>query len=511
VRQYVVAWLSSWIGPNAAAILAPTWFTMTGLAGLVVSVLVVRAARRNGDDVAVAVRAVLIAYVAAILGGIVIPMVADMLMRLVRGGGLRVRWAGMVSYCGFLAGLAAAALVLRRSSLSLARFGDLVAAPLGLGIAVTRLGCFVAGCDYGQVSAVPWALRFPSGSPAWSAHVHNGLMPATRDASLPVHPTQLYEAFLGVLIFVIACGLARVPWARRQQGRVFWSVAAVYGAGRLLIEMVRGDVSRGLVGALSSAQIFALLLAAVAVVALWRVRRVGRAPAAALAAVLAVSVLIPAPAAHADTGEAAAAPAPRKQVEVGLLLGTALPVNRRSSQVPQLGGGALSGSLEISPDIDVGLDLDSMANSVATHVTVATFAGMRRKVNPKLTLGVRGGFGFTLVDFTDQSFADALALNVRVEGTAAWALSDKWQLLVRPLSIDFINATELGGPIVTYQFRVGVSYRFGVGRQAPAPAAAPAPAPAPAAPATPAPATPATPEAPPEAETPQDPYATPGD
>jgi prolipoprotein diacylglyceryltransferase len=494
----VVAWLTPWIGRDAAGILAPTWFTMAGLAGLVVSVMVVRAARRSGDDVALAVRAILIAYVAAIVGGMAIPLVADTLVHLVRSGSLRARWAGMVSYCGFLAGLAAAALVLRGSGLPLARFGDLAAAPLGLGIAITRLGCFVAGCDYGQVSAAPWALRFPSGSPAWSAHVHAGLMPATRDASLPVHPTQLYEALLGALIFAVGCGLARVPWARRRRGRVFWSVAAIYGAGRLLIEMLRGDVSRGLVGAVSSGQIFAVLLAAVAMVALWRVRR---APAAALAAVLVVSVSL-VPPAHADAEGRAAAPAPRKQVEIGLLLGTALPLNRRSRQVPQLGGGSLSGSLEIRPGIDLGLDIDSMASNVATHVSLAAFAGVRRAVSPKLTLGVRGGLGGTLVDFTEQSFVDVLAVGARAEATAAWALSDEWHVLVRPLSIDFINAAALGGPIATYQVRIGIAYHFGVGRRAPAPASVP-PAPAPAS--VPAPA-PSAPEAPAEPEGPRDPY-----
>lgn len=509
MRHHVVAWLTPWIGQDAAGILAPTWFTMAGLAGLVVSVMVMRAARRSGEDVAVAVRAILIAYVAAILGGIAIPMLADTLMHALRGGGLRVRWAGMTSYCGFLAGLAAAALVLRRSSLSLARFGDLAAAPLGLGIAVTRLGCFLAGCDYGQVSAMPWALRFPSGSPAWSAHVHAGLVPATRDASLPVHPTQVYEALLGVLIFAMACVLARLPWARRSSGRVFWSMAAVYGAGRLLIEMVRGDVSRGLVGALSSGQIFALLLVAVAAVALWRVHRLAQAPAAALAAVLVVAMVLETPA-HADE-VTAAAPAAGKQAEVGLLLGTSLPLNRRAGQVPQLGGGSLTGSLEISPGIDVGLDLDSMANSVATHVSLAAFAGTRHAVSPRLWLGVRGGFGGTLVDFADQSFVDVLALDVRVDATAAWALSDRWQVLVRPLSIDFINAAALGGPIVTYQFRVGVSYRFDVGRRAPAPAPAKPPAvPATPAPETPAPGTPAPADSP-GSESPQDPYGATGE
>ena len=497
MRRHLVDWLAPWIGHDAAAIVAPTWFTFAGLAGLVLSIMVARAARRQGDDVAVAARAILAAYVAAILGGITIPLVADALMHWVRSGGLRVRWAGMTSYCGFGAGLAVAWLVLRRSrTLSPARFGDLAAAPLGLAIAITRTGCFVAGCDYGQVSAAGWALRFPAGSPAWSAHVDAGLVPATRDASLPVHPTQLYEALLGVLIFVIARRLARQPWAQRGRGLVFWAVAAIYGAGRLVIEMFRGDVSRGLVGDFSTGQIFALLLIAVSLATLWRGRS---ARPAALATALAALLAIQAPAAHADDG----APAPRVRVEAGALLGTALPLNRRSSQVPQLGGGSLTGSVALGPGFDLGLDFDSMANEVATHLSLGVFAGSRRAIRRKLAVGVRGGIGGTLVGFTDPSFRDVLALSLRAEATAEWLLSDRWRILVRPVSLDLVNSAALGGPILTYQFRVGVAFHFGVGRKA-QPAAPAQPAPAQPAPAQPAASPPAA-----EPAAPIDPYAPP--
>lgn len=451
MRIYIVEWLAPRVGPEAAALLAPTWFTFAGLAGLVASALVIRAARRQGEDVATVTRAVLAAYVAAILGGILIPMVADTLMYALRGGGLRVRWAGMVSYCGFLSALAVAALVLRRQgAMSLARFGDLMAAPLGAAIVVARTGCFTAGCDYGQVSAVPWALRFPAGSPAWAAHVDAGLVAATRDASLPVHPTQLYEAFLGLLIFGIASGLSGTTWARRRDGRVFLAIALTYGAGRLVIEMFRGDVSRGLVGAMSTGQIFSLALLLAALAALWRVRR---APAAALAAVLAVCVMLPPRAAHADGAE--------RSYEVGVLLGTSLPLNRRSNQVPQLSGGGLTASVELAPGIEAGIDLDSVANSVATHVSLGLFAGFHREVRPRLELGVRGGLGGTYVDFQDESFRDVGTMFIRVGASAEWSLSDRWKVLVRPLSIDVNNSAALGGPIVAYQLHAGVAYRFG--------------------------------------------------
>lgn len=43
------------------------------------------------------------------------------------------------------------------------------------------------------------------------------------------------------------------------------------------------------------------------------------------------------------------------------------------------------------------------------------------------------------------------------------------------LSLDLVNAAALGGPIVTYQFRAGVAFHFGVDRQAQPPAPAQAP------------------------------------
>jgi len=66
--------------------------------------------------------------------------------------------------------------------------GDAFALPLMLGIAIGRIGCFVAGLGdhtYGTPTSLPWAVDFGDG--------------------LPRHPTQLYEiAFLIVLAITIA-------------------------------------------------------------------------------------------------------------------------------------------------------------------------------------------------------------------------------------------------------------------------------------------------------------------
>jgi phosphatidylglycerol:prolipoprotein diacylglycerol transferase len=188
MRPHLVHLLEAVLPATWAQLLAPTWFTFAGLAGVVALALVLRGARRRGLDVGAVATAMLAGYLAAVIAGITVPLAIDVAGQIAAGGPLRVRWAGMTSFWGYLGALGAVVIVLRRSRVSLAAFGDLVAAPLGAALVLARTGCFVAGCDYGVVTSAPWALRFPAGSPAWRDHVRAGLVAPERAASLPVHP-----------------------------------------------------------------------------------------------------------------------------------------------------------------------------------------------------------------------------------------------------------------------------------------------------------------------------------
>ena len=94
-------------------------------------------------------------------------------------------------------------------------------------------------------------------------------------------------------------------------------------------------------------------------------------------------------------------------------------------------------------------------------------------------LGARSGVGVTLVNFKDPAFRDVAAGTFRLEAIAEYAFLRHWALWVRPLTIDMIAAPELGGPITTYQFRIGVAYRFGPSSGGARPATAPPFAPPP--------------------------------
>ncbi|MGH2899569.1 MAG: prolipoprotein diacylglyceryl transferase, partial [Solirubrobacteraceae bacterium] len=243
MRPYVLHWLAHHMRADVASVLAPSWFTCVGLAGVVALVLMLVLARRRGIEPVTVASAVLWCYVAAVLAGILVPAVIDGVERMLTTGHFRLRWSGMTSFWGYLAGAAAVAHVCRRDGASLARVADLAAIPLGVALAFARMGCFMAGCDYGEVTSVPWAVRFPAGSPAWRDHVHAGLIPAGSTQSLPVHPTELYEALLGLVIVGIAVIFAR---RRRRDGDLFLLAAATYAIGRIAIETLRGDVGRGI-------------------------------------------------------------------------------------------------------------------------------------------------------------------------------------------------------------------------------------------------------------------------
>jgi len=82
---------------------------------------------------------------------------------------------------------------------------------IALGIVLMRTGCFLRGCCFGIESDLPWAVRFPMGSPAWAQQILDGTSGFMGIAGrvLPVHPTQLYEMGGALLVAVVALLVAR--------------------------------------------------------------------------------------------------------------------------------------------------------------------------------------------------------------------------------------------------------------------------------------------------------------
>jgi phosphatidylglycerol:prolipoprotein diacylglycerol transferase len=118
------------------------------------------------------------------------------------------------------------------------------ALPLTIGHAIGRLGCFFAGCCFGSPTNCLIGVRFPIDSVPY-LHYHE---------IIKIHPTQLYESFGLLIIFLI---LRFVDLNKRLAIYLL-----SYSTLRFIIELFRSD-SRGSIMDLtifSPAQIISLVL-----------------------------------------------------------------------------------------------------------------------------------------------------------------------------------------------------------------------------------------------------------
>ena len=134
-------------------------------------------------------------------------------------GGLQ----GLVFYGGFLGALVMGLTFARVNRVPLLGLLDAAAPSIMLGEFFTRIGCFLNGCCFGKACGLPWAVTFPTDSPA---AVVGG----------PVHPTQLYSSLAGLILFGIALLLERRKW---RPGILFGVMLILYSLFRFLIDFVR--------------------------------------------------------------------------------------------------------------------------------------------------------------------------------------------------------------------------------------------------------------------------------
>lgn len=233
-------WLRTLLGASEhpwAAHLVPSWGAMQ-VAAMTAAVLIL-SWRTRGRDRSLLV-ALAIAFVGAAIGTTLLGGLALLPILMSEGfSAASLRQLTIVAWGALLGLIATYAFVARRQGHEVMRALDLLAPSLGALVLLARLGCFLGGCDFGTVTLRAWSVRFPAGSPAFARHLADGLLLPTDGASLPVHPTQLYESALGLLMLVIALVLDS---KRVRAGNVFAASLAVYAAGRWIIELYRGDV-----------------------------------------------------------------------------------------------------------------------------------------------------------------------------------------------------------------------------------------------------------------------------
>ncbi len=203
------------------------------------------------------------AVVGALVGSRLLYVILDPRPFLAHPLKLFALWEGGLDFQGgvFLA-LVLAFYYIRRHRLPWRPTLDALALGVPVGQFFGRIGCFMAGCCYGSPSHLPWAVIFPPES----------LCPLRE----PLHPAQLYEAFLALGVFGV---LSILKTRKRYDGQLLLAYFCLAGLVRFVVEFFRSPTDyRGplLFGWMPLTQGIALGLALVsAALLVWFGRRAG--------------------------------------------------------------------------------------------------------------------------------------------------------------------------------------------------------------------------------------------
>lgn len=152
---------------------------------------------------------------------------------------------GWVIYGGILGGIFGGWLYCRIRKLPAWKYFDLCFPSVALAQAIGRIGCFFAGCCYGEETDGPIYVEF-SNSQFAPNHVH-------------LIPTQLMSSAGDFLLWGFL--LWYDGHRKKKDGEVTALYLIVYSVGRFLIEFLRGDTIRGQIGILSTSQFIGIFTA----------------------------------------------------------------------------------------------------------------------------------------------------------------------------------------------------------------------------------------------------------
>jgi phosphatidylglycerol:prolipoprotein diacylglycerol transferase len=173
--------------------------------------------------------------------------------------------SGGVFYGGLIGAVLTGYFLMKRYKLPWWKTADACAPGIAIGNFFGRQGCFAAGCCWGKPTSLPWGVKFTE-----LGHQITGV-----PVDVYVHPTQLYESFAMLIVFLFLLWMHK---RKRFNGQVILLYGLLYSIVRFAIELVRDDPRGDILGltsltGLSTSQMISLVVgiaAAVLLVIRWR-------------------------------------------------------------------------------------------------------------------------------------------------------------------------------------------------------------------------------------------------
>jgi len=133
--------------------------------------------------------------------------------------------AGMNMYGGVIGAMILGFWYLIHKKLNIWKIADYMIPYLALGTAMTRIGCFLNGCCFGNPTECSLGMVFPKHS-----------IPDTIFPGIHIHPTQLYSSLFNLIFFFV---LLFIQKKKKFHGTTFFSWIIGYAIFRFLVEFIR--------------------------------------------------------------------------------------------------------------------------------------------------------------------------------------------------------------------------------------------------------------------------------
>ncbi len=132
---------------------------------------------------------------------------------------------GLTLYGGIIFSTTVVYVLARRRGIPFLVMADIFAPGVLMGVGMSRIGCFLAGCCFGHPSGISCAVTFPGDAPA-----------SLQFGPVAVHPSQLYASAAGFLAFGLLLLLEKIWYYR---GATFGRFLLLYGVSRFTVDFTR--------------------------------------------------------------------------------------------------------------------------------------------------------------------------------------------------------------------------------------------------------------------------------
>lgn len=233
-----------------------------GLVGLVFGVwLTLYEVKRRGLDLKLAARGALWTCIMGYLGARAMHIVFDGFLDIYIQKPLAIFafWKGGLAFYGIIIfGLPTSVWWFQSHKASILKYIDCYILGVAFGVGIGRIGCYLNGCCFGEISSGQFANRFINYGLSAKHQFARDILLNLKDSPFPVFPAQLISFAANMVIFLIIWFFFRKRL--KKDGTLFGTWLIMYGIFRFIIEFFRED-DRGLFfnNLLSTSQLIAIV------------------------------------------------------------------------------------------------------------------------------------------------------------------------------------------------------------------------------------------------------------